>query len=39
MIRKDETRVLKKIFESEPENGRKVGRTIPTWLGDAENDI
>jgi hypothetical protein len=39
VIRMDQRRVVKKIFDSEPEGRRKVGRPRLRWLDDVENDL
>jgi hypothetical protein len=39
VIRIDQRRVVKKIFDSKPEGRRKVGRPRLRWLDDVENDL
>jgi hypothetical protein len=39
VIRTDQRRVVKKIFDSKPEGRRKVGRPRLRWLDDVENDL
>lgn len=39
MIRVDQTRVAKKIFESKPKCRRKVGGHRFRWLEDVEGDL
>jgi hypothetical protein len=39
VIRMDQRRVVKKIFDSKPERRRKVGRLRLRWLDDVENDL
>jgi hypothetical protein len=39
VIRADQTRVAKKIFESEPNCKRKVGGHSFIWMKDVENDL
>jgi hypothetical protein len=39
MMRIDETRLLKNVFETKPEDRRKVGRPKLRCMTDAENDL
>jgi len=39
VVRMDQGRIVKKIFESKPEGSRRRGRPRMRWLEDVEKDI
>jgi hypothetical protein len=39
VVRMDQGRTVKKIFESKPEGSRRKGRSIMKWLEDVEKDL